>query len=569
MAKIGAGGLIHQPLFYALCLNGFATPPRYGDVTVSKSVASHMSLTLPLCESILPVGPDAGRAQVLDRFLADPNLELLAVVQNNRPVGLITRSRFALSLLQDGSLSGSIGPIAISDPVIVNSALGPDEVCDLMRASVHSVPGVIMVDEGGGYMGVMSASTLLLTLQQSFRPEPRSQPTKTAQSSTIPSSSARDRELFISAVAHQIDGPLEGIISLSERLSRHPLNSDGRTQVHTILETGRGILQLVRHAAALGRIDAGDIVLAPEPVILGNLMADLEEAWRVRAEAVGLTLMVSYEGPQDLTVSVDPEMMRRLFNTLVERALSVTPRGIVEASLKARVDATGVYLEGRIRDGGVSLAANRLARIFEPMPDRSGGSFLESVGLALCNRIIGVMHGNIRAESNAGAGANIAFDLLVPELTFRPQSAQFLNAAFDDLVRAHVLVVDDNATNRMVAEALCEMFGCTSEAVEDGVDAVEYAATGRFDVALMDIKMPRMDGVEATLAIRALPGAARDLPIIALTANADPDDVKRYLSIGMCDVVDKPIKSDILRNAIRAALVCRAGAAQADASAVA
>ena len=529
-----------------------------------------MSVTLPLCEPILPVGPDAGRTQVLDRFLTEPGLELLPVVENNRPVGLITRGRFALGLLQDGALSGSIQVMTLADPVIINAALGLDDICDRMRSSSDAAPGVIMVDADGAYIGVISATALLLALQQSLQLERGVQATKTAQSSTIPSSSARDRELFISAVAHQIDGPLEGIISLSERLSRHPLNSDGRTQVHTILETGRGVLQLVRHAAALGRIDAGDIVLAPEPVILGNLMADLEEAWRVRAEAVGLTLMVSYEGPQDLTVSVDHEMMRRLFNTLVERALSVTPRGIIEASLRAKVEATGVYLEGRIRDGGVSLAANRLARIFEPMPDRAGGSFLESVGLALCNRIIGVMHGNIRAESNVGSGSSIAFDLLVPELAFSPaQSAEPRSDGRDGAIRAHVLVVDDNATNRMVAEALCEMFGCTSEAVEDGVEAVDYAATGLFDVALMDIKMPRTDGVEATLAIRALPGAARNLPIIALTANADPEDVRRYLSIGMCDVVDKPIKSDILRDAIRAALASTTGVGQSAASAVA
>lgn len=529
-----------------------------------------MSVTLPLCEPILPVAPDAGRAQVLDRFLADPNLELLAVVQNHRPVGLITRGRFALGLLQDGALNGSIQSMTMANPVIINAALGFDDICDRVRASDDAVPGVIMVDAEGGYMGVIDTTALLLALQQSLQHDPRKPAQKSALSSTIPSSSARDRELFISAVAHQIDGPLEGIISLSERLARHPLNSDGRTQVHTILETGRGVLQLVRHAAALGRIDAGDIVLAPEPVVLDGLMADLEEVWRARAEAVGLTLMVSYEGPQDLTVSVDPEMMRRLFNTLVERALAVTSRGIVEASLKAKVETSGVYLEGRIRDGGVSLAANRLARIFEPMPDRAGGSFLESVGLALCNRIIGVMHGTIRAESNVGSGSNIAFDLLVPAVASgRAQSSEPQNAGADGAIRAHVLVVDDNATNRMVAEALCEMFGCTSEAVEDGVEAVDYAATGRFDVALMDIKMPRMDGVEATLAIRALPGDARNLPIIALTANADPEDVRHYLSIGMCDVVDKPIKSDILRDAIRVALTTRAAPEQAGVSAVA
>jgi CheY-like chemotaxis protein len=119
---------------------------------------------------------------------------------------------------------------------------------------------------------------------------------------------------------------------------------------------------------------------------------------------------------------------------------------------------------------------------------------------------------------------------------------------------AHVLVVDDNATNRMVAEALCEMFDCTSECAEDGVEAVEAARTGRFDLILMDIRMPRMDGVEATRAIRALPGPAGQVPIIALTANADPEDAKTYLANGMHSVVEKPIKPEKLLAAMSDAL---------------
>ena len=98
------------------------------------------------------------------------------------------------------------------------------------------------------------------------------------------------------------------------------------------------------------------------------------------------------------------------------------------------------------------------------------------------------------------------------------------------------------------------MFGCTSETAEDGVEAVECVKERRFDLVLMDIKMPRMDGVQATQAIRALPGAERAIPIVALTANADPDDARRYLAIGMAAVVEKPIKPERLRMAMNAAL---------------
>jgi CheY-like chemotaxis protein len=114
--------------------------------------------------------------------------------------------------------------------------------------------------------------------------------------------------------------------------------------------------------------------------------------------------------------------------------------------------------------------------------------------------------------------------------------------------------VDDNATNRVVAQALCEMFGCTSETAEDGVEALEAVQERRFDLVLMDIKMPRMDGVQATMAIRALDGPANALPIVALTANADPDDARKYLEIGMAAVVEKPIKPERLRMAMNLAL---------------
>jgi CheY-like chemotaxis protein len=132
-------------------------------------------------------------------------------------------------------------------------------------------------------------------------------------------------------------------------------------------------------------------------------------------------------------------------------------------------------------------------------------------------------------------------------------------ASTDAAPRApHVLVVDDNAINRKVAEALCEMFNCTSECAQDGFEAVEAARSGRFDLILMDIKMPGMDGVTAAKAIRGLDGPVGQTPIVALTANVDLDDAGVYLAAGMCCVVEKPIKPDRLQQAIHIALEARA-----------
>jgi CheY-like chemotaxis protein len=149
----------------------------------------------------------------------------------------------------------------------------------------------------------------------------------------------------------------------------------------------------------------------------------------------------------------------------------------------------------------------------------------------------------------AGAAETVVFAITLPLAVEAPVAEP--QAAERSI---HVLVVDDNATNRMVAQALCEMFDCTCEAACDGAEAVEIARAGRFDLILMDIKMPVMDGVAATRAIRGLEGPASLVPIIALTANAEPEDAEGYLAAGMNGVVEKPMKPEHLLAALQQAL---------------
>jgi CheY-like chemotaxis protein len=176
----------------------------------------------------------------------------------------------------------------------------------------------------------------------------------------------------------------------------------------------------------------------------------------------------------------------------------------------------------------------------------------------LANSVLGRMGGVLRKESSAGASDTVSFEIVlahVPDEVSAPADAQGR--------AAHILVVDDNATNRMVAQSLVEMFDCTSETAEDGEEAVETARSGRFDLILMDIRMPRMDGIAATRAIRALSGPAGAVPIIALTANADPEDAAGYLAAGMNGVVEKPMKPEHLLAALQDALNPEGAAAAA------
>ncbi|THD59170.1 response regulator, partial [Phenylobacterium sp.] len=172
-----------------------------------------------------------------------------------------------------------------------------------------------------------------------------------------------------------------------------------------------------------------------------------------------------------------------------------------------------------------------------------------AIGVVMARQILDGLGGTLRSEGAGGKSETVVFEILLPIASETPaEEPQEAERS------AHVLVVDDNATNRMVAQALCEMFDCTCESANDGAEAVEAARGGRFDLILMDIKMPVMDGVAATRAIRALGGPAALVPIIALTANAEPEDAEGYLAAGMNGVVEKPMKPEHLLAALQAAL---------------
>ncbi|MDZ4052511.1 MAG: response regulator, partial [Phenylobacterium sp.] len=203
-------------------------------------------------------------------------------------------------------------------------------------------------------------------------------------------------------------------------------------------------------------------------------------------------------------------------------------------------------LEGRVRGGGERSVGDAL-----DIQEIEALFGLETaLSVAVGRQIVAALGGDVHTEANAGAGETLVFEFTAPTAVESNGKAEPDNLDAQQRA-AHILVVDDNATNRMVAETLCEMFDCTSESAVDGVEAVAAARTGRFDLILMDIKMPRMDGVTATQAIRALPGAAGRVPIIALTANADPEDAAGYLAAGMNGVVEKPMKPENLLKALQ------------------
>ncbi|SFS70858.1 response regulator [Brevundimonas viscosa] len=509
------------------------------------------------------IAPETPGSEVFARFAREPDTLVIPVVENDRPVGLIERHDFLLKI------AGAFGYAAYAhrpalhvmdpEPAVVEAGVEIDAFCDsLLRGGAGALMRGFIVTRQGRYQGVGTVVSLLKAVNdhQRLRNEELADEARVlADGRAQALAAARSKAEFLAVMTHELRTPMNGVLAVADLLRRQPLNKQAQAHVSTIMESSEALLRILQDALDLARAEAGELELVPEATPLRALMDDIQATWAGRAAQDNVSLMVSYEGDTELTALIDPRRLTQVFDNLIGNALKFARNGMVEAGLKATASGDVVRLEARVRDDGPGIDPTRVDMIFEPFVHGSGPDGA-GLGLSICRQIVDRMGGRIRAGNNHGRGATFSFTLEAPRgETAETQASNVEELPDLDLQDSpHVLIVDDNATNRVVAQALCEMFGCTSETAEDGVEAVECVKERRFDLVLMDIKMPRMDGVQATQAIRALPGAERAIPIVALTANADPEDAKRYLAIGMAAVVEKPIKPERLRMAMNAAL---------------
>ena len=517
-----------------------------------------------LTERAEAVSPQTPGIDVFSRFEREPDTLVIPVVENGRPVGLVERNAFLLKI------AGAFGHAQYAkrpilhvmdpEPAVVEAGVSIDAFCDvLLKSGPAALMRGFIVTREGRYHGVGTAVSLLQAvneLQRQQNVELAEQARVLTDARTQALASARSKSQFLTIMSHELRTPMNGVLAVAELLRRQPLNAQSHAHINTIVESSETLLRILQDALDLSRAEAGELELHPKATPLRALMDDVQATWAPRASQDNVTLMVSYEGDTELAAVIDGARVTQLLNNLIGNALNFARNGVVEAGLKAVADGDRIRLEARVRDDGTGIDADRVDAIFEPFVHGSGQDGA-GLGLAICRQIVDRMGGRIWAENNPGRGATFAFDLDVERTQVEAaatSNVESLGGEGDLASHPHILIVDDNATNRVVAQALCEMFGCTSETAEDGVEALEAVQDRRFDLILMDIKMPRMDGVQATQAIRALTGPARDIPIVALTANADPDDAKKYLTIGMAAVVEKPIKPERLRMAMNLAL---------------
>lgn len=361
---------------------------------------------------------------------------------------------------------------------------------------------------------------------------------------------------FLSTMSHEMRTPLNGVIGALDLLSRTVLAPDQKRLVETALFSGEALLVHINDVLDFSKMEAGKLELEPAPFDLPNLIETVLRIVEPQAAArdTKLTCKVSTDVPR--VVVADAVRVRQILLNLAGNAAKFTHDGMISIDVQ-RIGGSDELpeLEISVTDTGPGIPASKLSSMFQEfsildasLARREGGTGL---GLAICKRLVTAMGGTIGVDSEFGRGSRFWFRVAFAQGAMSETAATTdASANVDPQPIGHLklLLVDDSTVNRMIGTQMLAATGHTVDTATNGVEAVAKASEQRYDVILMDISMPEMDGLEATQHIRRLGEPFRNVPIVALTANAVAGDRERFLEAGMNDYLTKPYrKADIER----------------------
>ena len=365
---------------------------------------------------------------------------------------------------------------------------------------------------------------------------------------------AQAKSEFLANMSHELRTPLTSVIGFSGLLrDSATLGETERRHVERIATASEALLGVINDILDYSKLEADRVDLDPRPLQPGAMARAAASIVEDQCRAKGLDVAVTEVGTLPDWVMGDEVRLRQVTLNFLSNALKFTAKGRIEV----RVGHAGERLRVEVEDTGIGVPADKLARLFDrfTQADASttrlyGGTGL---GLAISRRLIEMMGGEVGATSRPGEGSTFWFE--VPAPTTEGEVGAPAGADGADLEQGlRVLVADDAPANRELVAAILSGLGATVETVCDGAEAVQAVRAGAPDLVLMDVHMPNMDGLDACRAIRALPGPEARTPILALTANVQPEQVRRCLEAGMDGHVGKPIQVPELVAAMAALL---------------
>ena len=370
---------------------------------------------------------------------------------------------------------------------------------------------------------------------------------------------AKQKADFLAMMSHEIRTPLNGILGIVGMLLESPATPEQKENLETIKYSGDALLTIVNDILDISKIEAGKMELEIAPFELDRLVDSIASLMQSRAKEKNLGIAVQFAPGLPRAVKGDASRLRQILLNFLSNAIKFTERGSIGIFVD-RIGAGSTRQSARlrfaVRDTGIGIAENAQKNLFSEYTQvdtsisrKYGGTGL---GLAICKKLVAAMNGEIGLESAIGMGSTFWFTVSLPivsEEEIRMNTPESITSP--DTPPLHILLAEDNAVNQKVAAAILKKMGHSVEVAHDGEQAIAAVIRGDFDVVLMDVRMPGIDGLEATRRIRALEGPKGKIPVLAMTAGVSREEEKLCVEAGMNGRVDKPIEPSVLANSIK------------------
>ena len=473
---------------------------------------------------------------------------MLALEEGERLLDRDTRRALDDELAALQSLTGTL----LVDINTHASALRNRERNDLL-----SLYGVVL---GLIVLLMISGSALVLLLIR----EGREHATKTRQlqqrtdeldaTARLAEQASQAKSEFMAVMSHEIRTPLNGVVGVADLLSDEPLADHRRELLRSLNDSVLSLQAVIDDVIDYTRYESGGLKLDAQPFELQPFIDQLSRGYRLEAERRGLDFMVRIEPGVAAALEADTARLRQILLNLLNNAFKFTAEGAISLKVEATEEGAIRFL---VRDTGCGIPKESREALFKPFSQvdssisrRFGGSGL---GLAICERLVSSMGGRIDVESHAGLGSLFWFEVPLPAVSLEEArhspGSTTPGVSLPKLAPRRILVVEDQATNRELARAMLERLGQRVRVAEDGQVALELLTSEPFDLVLMDMQMPVLDGLATTRRWREREApSGRRLPIVAMTANVMPEDRERCLAAGMDEVLGKPFtRQDLYR----------------------